>query len=132
MAEQRESAIVNVASAVGLAPEIASGAYGATKAFVIALTKTLQAELVSANVNIQLVVAVATRTDVWPWDDSPPEPQRCMMAPQDFVDDAMIGFDFREPVTIPSLADADGWTRYQSARNALLSTSTTAILLLAT
>lgn len=120
MAERREGAIVNVTSAVGLAPEIAGGAYGATNAFVIALTQTLQAELASSNVYVQLVIAAATRTDVWPWDNCPPEPLRGMMVPQDFVDAAMIGFDLRESVTIPSLAEADGWTRYQSARNALL------------
>ncbi|WP_086996466.1 hypothetical protein [Rhizobium sullae] len=44
-----------------------------------------------------------------------------MMSPQDFVDAAMVGFDLREPITIPSLAETGEWTRYKSARNALLS-----------
>ncbi|QSY95250.1 SDR family NAD(P)-dependent oxidoreductase [Rhizobium bangladeshense] len=120
MVMRRNGAIVNVASAVGLAPEFATGAHGATKAFVIALTRTLQAELVPDNVYVQLVIAAATLTHGWPWDDCRPEPLPGVMTPQDFVDAAMVGFDLREPVTIPSLAEADGWMRYENARNALL------------
>ena len=86
----------------------------------IALTRTLQAELAPDNVYVQLVIAAATRTDLWPWDDRPPEPLPGVMTPQDLVDAAMVGFDLREPVTIPSLADTKGWTRYENARNALI------------
>jgi hypothetical protein len=42
------------------------------------------------------------------------------MTPQDLVDAAMVGFDLREPITIPSLSAADGWTQYENARNALI------------
>jgi len=120
MAKRRDGTIVNVAPAVGLAPELATGAYGATKAFVIALTRTLHAELAPDTVYVQLVIAGATRTDVWPFDNRPHEPLPGVMTPQDCVDAAMVGFDLREPVTLPSLADAESWTRYESARNTLL------------
>jgi short-subunit dehydrogenase len=120
MAKRRNGAVVNVASAVGLAPEFATGVYGATKAFAIALTRTLHAELACDNVYVQQAIAAATRTDVWPFDNCPPEPLPGVMTPQDLVDAAMVGFDLREPVTIPSLSAADGWTQYENARNALI------------
>ncbi|WP_086996468.1 SDR family NAD(P)-dependent oxidoreductase [Rhizobium sullae] len=64
LAQRREGAVVNVASAAGLAPEISAGANGATRAFVIALTRTMQVELIHDNVYVQLVIAAATRTDI--------------------------------------------------------------------
>ncbi len=120
MAGRRQGAIVNVVSALGLAPGIATGAYGATMAFAIALTRTMQAELSSDSVYVQLVIAAATRTDVWPIGNSPPELLPGVMSPRDFVDAAMTGFDLREPITIPSLAEIGSWERYEDARNALL------------
>jgi NAD(P)-dependent dehydrogenase (short-subunit alcohol dehydrogenase family) len=41
----RGGAIINIASAVGIAPEILNGVYGGTKAFVLALTLSLHKEL---------------------------------------------------------------------------------------
>jgi len=120
MAQRREGAIVNVVSAVGLAPEIATGAYGASKAFAIALTRTLQAELLPDHVYVQLVIAGATRAEIWPFDGRAPEAVPGMMSAQDLVDAAMTGFDRRESVTLPSLADARSWKRYENARSALL------------
>ena len=43
-----------------------------------------------------------------------------MMSAQDLVDAAMTGFDRRESVTLPSLADPRSWKRYENARSALL------------
>jgi hypothetical protein len=39
----------------------------------------------------------------------------------DLVDAALVGFDRREPVTIPPLQDAARWDALQSARQGLLS-----------
>ena len=38
----------------------------------------------------------------------------------ELVDAALVGFDRREPVTIPPLPDAADWDAYQSARRAML------------
>lgn len=54
--------IVNMASALGIAPEILNGVYGATKAFVIALTFSLQKELADKNVRIQAILPGAVET----------------------------------------------------------------------
>ncbi len=36
------------------------------------------------------------------------------------VDAALVGFDRREPVTIPPLHDAGLWTAFETARTSLL------------
>jgi hypothetical protein len=38
----------------------------------------------------------------------------------ELVDAALVGFDRREPVTIPPLHDAGQWDAYQAARQAIL------------
>src|ERR1700729_1805139 len=46
----RGGTIINIASAVGIAPEILNGVFGGTKAFVLALTLSLHKELAGKNV----------------------------------------------------------------------------------
>ena len=38
----------------------------------------------------------------------------------ELVDAALVGFDRREPITIPPLHDAGQWDAYQTARQAIL------------
>ena len=45
--------IINIASVVALAPEILNGVYGATKAFVLALTQSLNHELADKNIHVR-------------------------------------------------------------------------------
>ncbi len=54
-----------MASALGLVPEILNGVYGATKAFVIALTFSLQKELAEKSIRIQAVLPGAVETPFW-------------------------------------------------------------------
>jgi short-subunit dehydrogenase len=74
-----------------LTPDVTTGAYGASKAFVIALTRTMQDELAHQNAYIQLVLAAATRTGVWPFPTCAPETLPGMMTATDLVDAAMAG-----------------------------------------
>ena len=115
------TAIINIASVVGIAPESLNGVYGATKAFVIALSHSLQHELADKVVRIQAVLPGATATDLWeiaglPWQNLPAS---IVMSPEDMVDAALVGLDQGEWVTIPSLHDGDEWTRFEAARRAL-------------
>ena len=48
--------IINIASVVGIAPERLNGVYGATKAFVLALSHSLQHELADKGVRVQAVL----------------------------------------------------------------------------
>ncbi|TIX88279.1 MAG: SDR family NAD(P)-dependent oxidoreductase, partial [Mesorhizobium sp.] len=57
--------IINISSAVAIAPEILNGVYGGTKAFVLALSLSLHKELANKNVRIQAVLPGATATNFW-------------------------------------------------------------------
>ena len=113
--------IINIASVVGISPETLNGVYGATKAFVLALSHSLQHELADKGIRIQAVLPGATATDLWeiaglPWQKLPPS---IVMSPQDMVDAALVGLDQGELVTIPGLHDAEEWTRFEAERRAL-------------
>ena len=58
-------AIINLASVIGLAPEMGVTVYGATKAFVLFLSQALSLELAPKGVYVQAVVPAATRTEIW-------------------------------------------------------------------
>ena len=57
--------IINIGSVVGIAPERLNGVYGASKAYVLALTHSLQHELADKGVRVQAVLPAATATDIW-------------------------------------------------------------------
>jgi short-subunit dehydrogenase len=113
--------IINIASVVGISPETLNGVYGGTKAYVIALSHSLQHELADKGVRIQAVLPAATATEAWalaglPYQNLPPE---IVMSPEDVVDAALVGLDRGELVTLPSLQDGDEWTRLEAARRAI-------------
>jgi len=118
---RRAGAIINIASVVGIAPELLNGVYGATKAYVIALSHSLQHELADKGVRIQAVLPGATATELWeiagrPYQNLPPE---IVMSPEDMVDAALAGLDLGELVTIPPLHDNADWIRFESSRRTL-------------
>ena len=113
--------IINIASVVGLSPETLNGVYGATKAYVIALSHSLQHEVAGKGVRIQAVLPGATATDIWEIGGVPLHqlPASIVMSAEDMVDAALAGLDQGELVTLPSLHDGDEWTRFEAARRAL-------------
>jgi short-subunit dehydrogenase len=113
--------IINIASIVGISPELLNGVYGASKAFVLALTHSLQHELAEKGIRVQAVLPGATATDLWelaglPWQQLPAE---IVMTTEAMVDAALAGLDQGEVVTIPGLHDGDEWTKFEAARRAL-------------
>jgi len=118
----RGGAIINMASIVGVAPEILNGVYGGTKAFVLALSLSLHKELADKNVRIQAVLPGATATDFWETAGLPVEhlPGEIVMRADEMVDAALAGFDQGELITIPSLPDAAEWQAYEAARQKLI------------
>ena len=114
--------IINIASIVGVAPEILNGVYGGTKAFVLALSLSLHKELADKNVRIQAVLPGATATDFWETAGTPIEhlPGEIVMRADDLVDAALAGLDQGELITIPSLPDAADWQAYEAARQKLM------------
>jgi short-subunit dehydrogenase len=113
--------IINIASVVGISPEMLNGVYGATKAFVIAFTQSLQHELADKGLRIQAVLPGATATELWenaglPWQKLPPS---IVMSAQNMVDAALTGLDQGELVTIPSLQNGEDWTQFEAARKSI-------------
>jgi short-subunit dehydrogenase len=114
-------AIVNIASVVAIQPELLNGVYGASKAFLLALTQSLQHELVQHGLRIQAVLPGATATEFWDVSGGSLEhlPSEIVMSAEALVDAALVGFDQGEVVTIPALEDETQWDAYEGARQAM-------------
>jgi short-subunit dehydrogenase len=116
-----DGTIINIASIVGIAPEILNGVYGGTKAFVLAFSQSLQHELSDKGVRIQAVLPGATATPFWDVAGLPSSnlPAEIVMTTDDLVDAALAGFDQGELVTIPPLPDKAEWDNWETARRAM-------------
>lgn len=130
-AARGQGAFINIASVVAVAPEVLNGVYGASKAFVLALSQSLVHELGSRGVRVQAVLPGATATDFWDIAGTPVKylPENIVMRADAMVDAALAGFDQGELVTIPGLEDGARYAAFEAARQAMqpeLSTSTPA------
>jgi len=110
--------IINMASIVGIVPEMLNGVYGGTKAFVLAFSRSLHKELAKSNIRVQVVLPGATATDFWAIAGTPVEqmPSQIVMKAADLVDAALAGLDQGELVTLPSLPDIVDWEAFEAAR----------------
>ncbi|MFV3130987.1 SDR family NAD(P)-dependent oxidoreductase [Niveispirillum sp. KHB5.9] len=117
-AAKASGTIVNIASAVALLPEKFNGPYVATKAFTLALTQSLAAELAGKGVTFQAVLPGYTRTEIFERAGIDPAilPPDMVMEVGDLVDAALSGLDKGELVTIPSLPDPADWQAFEAAR----------------
>lgn len=115
-------AIINIASAVGVAPELLNGVDGASKAFVLAFSLSLHKELAQSHVRIQAVLPGATATDFWETAGTPLDqlPSQMVMKADALVDAAIAGFDHGELSTSPSLPDVSDWEAFESARQKMI------------
>jgi short-subunit dehydrogenase len=120
LAKAGEGSIVNIGSVVGLAPEFGMTVYGATKAFVLFLSQGLSLELGPKGVYVQAVLPATTRTEIWEHVGADVNALNNVMEVGDLVDAALVGFDRREPVTIPPLPDAGQWDAFEAARKTML------------
>jgi short-subunit dehydrogenase len=110
--------IINIASVVALFPERFNATYSASKAYVLSLTQSLNAELDGTGVKIQAVLPGVTRTEIWERSgiDASQIPADMVMEAGEMVDAALSGLDQGELVTIPSLPDAADWDAFVAAR----------------
>lgn len=123
--------IINIASIVAVTPELLNGVYGASKAFVLALSQSLRHELEGTGVEVQVVLPGATATDFWDVAGTPIEhlPDEIVMPAEAMVDAALAGLAHGEFATIPGLHDETRWNAFEAARLVMadeLSTSTPA------
>ncbi|WOD16886.1 SDR family NAD(P)-dependent oxidoreductase [Paraburkholderia kirstenboschensis] len=116
-----KGALINIASVVAIAPEVLNGVYGGSKAFVLALSQSLNHELADKGIHVQAVLPGATATEFWQTGGLPLEnlDKAIVMSADDMVDAALVGFDRGELVTIPSLHAVEKWDDYEAARRAM-------------
>ena len=119
-AKAGEGAIINIGSVVGFMPEISATVYGATKAFVLFLSQSLQLELGAKGVYVQAVLPAATRTEIWERSGKDVNKLPAVMEVEELVDAALAGFDRRETVTIPPLPDLQQWIDLETARKSMI------------
>ena len=121
-AARGKGAIINLASVLGLVHEIGMPVYNATKAYVLMLSRSLQQELGPKGVYIQAVLPGATRTEIWERAGASLDafPTEMVMDVGELVDAALVGFERKELVTIPSLPDDWQWDAFDKARVAML------------
>lgn len=119
--ERGRGTVINIASIVGITPERLNGVYGASKAYVIALTQSLQHELADKGVRVQAVLPGATATDLWETAGLHYRnlPSSLVMSAEKMVDAALAGLDQGEIITLPGLHDFSEWERFEGARQAL-------------
>lgn len=119
MIERGHGSIVNIGSATGMMPEYFPGIYPATKSYILAFSQGLAAEVGPKGVYVQAVVPAATRTAIWDRSGVNVESLQNVMEVDDLVDAALVGFDRKEAVTIPPLADLALWETFEAARRSL-------------
>lgn len=113
--------LINIASIVAVSPETLNGVYGGSKAFVLALSQSLQHELADKGVRVQAVLPGATATEFWGIAGLPVQhlPSEIVMTAENMVDAALAGLDQGERVTIPALPDQAEWDAFEAARRAM-------------
>jgi len=113
--------IINISSAVALAPEMLNSSYNGSKAYVLNFTQSMQNELAGKGVHVQAVLPGAVGTEFWARGGLPLEhlPKEIVMSADAVVDAALAGLDLGELVTIPSLPDVENWDAFVAARKVL-------------
>jgi short-subunit dehydrogenase len=121
-AKRKRGTIINLASALALAPGMFNGVYGASKAFVVSFTQSLDKELSGSGLRFQAVLPGAIATQFWETSGGSLDhlPSRAVMRAEDAVDAALAGLDLGELVTLPSLPDVSEWEAYDAARQQLV------------
>ena len=86
----------------------------------LVLSQGLSLELAPNGIYVQAVLPATTRTEIWEHVSADVNTLSNVMEVDDLVDAALVGFDRREPVTIPPLPDAGQWDVLVAARQAML------------
>ena len=121
--KQRDSGtLINVGSVLGFYGYPGTSAYSGTKAYVLTLTRGLQAELAGSKVRVQLVAPAGTATEGW--DSTTVDPSIVMTA-EKCVEASLKGLEMQEATTLPSVEDLHLLQTYETAAGALMAASQT-------
>ena len=116
---QKFGKIINIGSVVAAMPVAGAGAYSGSKAYVLNFSKSLQAELKTVGVQVQVVMPGPIKTEFF-GDTPAPFPEHLFMSAENLVDASLTAFDQGEVVTFPSLADLNVWQQYEQQRGVLI------------
>jgi uncharacterized protein len=124
---RNKGAIINVASVLSFHSLQISAIYSGTKGYVMNFSRGLQQELAGTNVRLQLVMPASTATELWDLSGVPLASlnQAAVMSSENLVDAALAGFDKGESITLPSVADASLWDKFDEARATLFAATQT-------
>ncbi|MEH6516408.1 MAG: SDR family NAD(P)-dependent oxidoreductase [Halioglobus sp.] len=112
MAELGGGYIINVASIAGFLPSKDTAVYGATKAFLISFSSSLQQEVAKQGTKIQCLCPGFTHTDLHDLDaragfDKARVPQELWMDTNAVVRESLLGLSRESVLLIPGEANAD-------------------------
>ena len=127
MKSRNEGLIINISSVLAVHSLPFSAVYSGSKAFVLAFSRGLQAELADTGVKVQVVLPAATATEIWDLSGVPLAAldSETVMATDHMVDAALSGLDQGESITWPSVADAALSERFEAARTELFAATQT-------
>lgn len=114
--------IINVSSGTVFMQMPGNAGYGASKNFVMAFTRTMQAEAAGTGVRVQLLIpgVIATEFHEVAGNDLNRFPPERVMQADDLVVASLRALEMDEPVCIPSLPDIRDWDAYVAAEQALV------------
>jgi short-subunit dehydrogenase len=110
--------IINLSSVLAVLDTANTAAYGATKAYVLSFTHSLELELAPLGIQVQTVLPGYTRTPMI--NNGEGIPEEMIMEVDDLVDSSLAGFDAKELVTIPSQHVDSDYEKIFNARTNLL------------
>ena len=85
---RKNGLLINIASAVALAPQLLNGTYSGTKAYVVNFTQALKNGVEGKGVTVQAVLPALTATPFWDKAGVPVQhlPNEMVMTSEDMVD----------------------------------------------
>lgn len=118
-ANVRCGTIINIGSIVAVMPVPGAGSYSGSKAYVLNFSRSLQAEVASSNVKVQVVMPGPVRSEFF-GDTPAPFPDQLFMTAETLVDTALKALDQEEMVCFPTLHDIAAWEHLEGARSNLV------------
>ena len=112
--------LINIGSILAAMPVPGAAGYGASKAYVLNFTRSLQAELASSGVMVQAVMPSLVRSEFFGGKPAP-FPEHLFMSPETLVDTALAALDQGEAICFPTLQDMAAWQDFDASRARLVS-----------
>ena len=110
MVERGEGAMLNVASVLGHGPQPHNAVYGATKAFLVALSEAVHAELAGTGVSVTALSPGPVRTGIWDSSGAPEledaGPDVLWQDPEDVARAAVDAMERGARSSVPGLVNA--------------------------